>query len=129
MAIASCKVEEDQKHQNMSANLGVIEPDEQIVDMLLGMGFDEKKVRCAVVRAKNDMEKAFEIIDTISEKEVQKFNVQHNAVGNRKRPRYIPLELQRLFTELQCIDQSSVSTQGITTQQRLLHHITFLLSL
>ncbi len=80
--------------------------------MLLGMGFEEKRVRCAAVRANNDMEKAFEIIDTISEKEVQKFTAQCSTNLNRKKPRYIPLELQRLFTELQCVDQSSVSTEG-----------------
>ena len=32
--------------------------------------------------------------------------------GKKKKPRYIPLELQRLFTQLQHLDQCAISTEG-----------------
>ena len=32
--------------------------------------------------------------------------------GKKKKPRYIPLELQRLFTQLQHLDQVAISTEG-----------------
>jgi hypothetical protein len=107
------QVREDQEQHHKKTTSGIIEADDQLVEMMVNMGFEDKRVRCALVTAKNDMERAFEIIDTISEKELQKYiSQQQQATSTRKKPRYIPLELQRLFTELQCYDQISISTEG-----------------
>ena len=44
-----------------------------------------------------------------------------DSKSSKLKPRYIPLELQRLFSELQLLDKIAISTEG--------KHITIILSL
>ena len=42
------------------------------------------------------------------------FNIATDEVKKKKRkPRYIPIELQKLFTNLQLLNEKSISTEGI----------------
>ncbi len=84
---------------------------------MMNMGFEEKIAKCALLKSVNNLEKAFEIIDSITSKDIKAFEKQLGKSSARGKPRYIPLELQRLFVELQHIDQSSISTEGKYTNK------------
>lgn len=43
-------------------------------------------------------------------------HVQEDSKKKKKKPRLIPLELQHLFTKMQCLDCSSISTEDLTSK-------------
>lgn len=83
--------------------------------MLVAMGVDELKAKYCLIQTKNKgFDDALDFMDRLSEKidiksEMNKLTA---ASKKKKKPKYIPLELQRLFTELQLINRETVSTQG-----------------
>ena len=77
------------------------------------MGFPDHKVRKALKATNNgEVEAVIQYIDD-HEKDPE-FNQEVVQVPKKKkRPKYIPLELQNLFTQLYSINQFAVSTQSI----------------
>ncbi len=109
------QVENDQKEEKEKSQKGIVEPDENMVEILVAMGVDEIKAKFCLVQTKNKgVDDAFDYLDRLSEKtDIQAEMNKLSAVSKKKRkPKYIPLELQRLFSELQLIDRETVSTQG-----------------
>lgn len=103
------------------------EPDEGIIGQLTGMGFTYEGAYRSV-EASNGIDAALEY--AFSHSEDAGFNdplphqlaaAQTGGTGGggkkkRKKPRLIPLELQRLFTKMQCLDCASISTEDLTTK-------------
>jgi hypothetical protein len=87
--------------------------------MLNAMGVDESTAKFVLIQTKNKgVEEALDYLDRLGEREVQaelnKYQASINSANTKKKrkPKYIPLELQRLFSELQLINRCTVSTNG-----------------
>jgi uncharacterized UBP type Zn finger protein len=95
---------------------GVIEPDEATLSQLLSMGVPEHQAKRALIATKNaSMDEVFNYIDEHGgDPEFNKPPEEtiDSNVRKKKKPRQIPLEIQQLFTQLQIIDQSAVTTEG-----------------
>lgn len=82
----------------------------------MGMGLEEAKAKYALVKTKNKgIEDAFECILELGDNPVPAA-VSAQQQARKKKPRYVPLELQRLFSELQLIDMQSISTEDLTSK-------------
>jgi uncharacterized UBP type Zn finger protein len=81
-----------------------------MLEMLISMGIPENSAKYALVKTKNKgIEDAFEVVEQLGDNPPP---VDNSSGTKKKKPRYIPLELQRLFSELQLINKSAISTQG-----------------
>jgi hypothetical protein len=104
------------EHEQDKANLektGTVEPDDNLLEALLAMGVEEVAARYALIKTKNKgIEDAFECIAELGDKPPP---VQESP-KKKKKPRYVPLELQRLFSELQLLNKATISTQDLTTK-------------
>ena len=75
------------------------------------MGVDEHKARKAIIATNNGTyDEVFQYIEQHNDD--PEFNQVVTIHKKKKKPRYIPLELQNLFTQLFSINKYSVSTQG-----------------
>jgi hypothetical protein len=101
-----------------AATLGIIEADESLLAQMKDMGCEEAVSKLALVAVKNvGMMDAFEYIE--KNEKALKAEVAlstEEAKKKKKKPRLIPLELQRLFTQMQQLDRRSLSTQELTTR-------------
>lgn len=97
---------------------GVIEPDEGLLSTLTSMGIPEHHAVRALQGTKNgSLDEVFNYIEAHeNDPEFNKPLVDPNEANEgkkkRKKPRFIPIELQRLFTQLQLSDRLAVSTDG-----------------
>lgn len=113
--------EHEQERAKQQAE-GSIEPDDNLVQQLVDMGFNENGSKKACVATKNaGFEEAMEWIFQHSEDPGFEDPSEHEKRAKKKKPRLIPLELQRLFTQLQLLDCSAISTQvcGVHAQHFL----------
>ena len=100
-----------EKQASLDLKSGIIEPNEQLLEQLKSFGVNEHGGRKALVATKNvSIEAAF---DYVSQHENDpSFNDPPVTEKRRRKPRYIPLELQRLFVQMQELDQRTISTEG-----------------
>lgn len=98
-----------------AAALGIIEPDETLLDQLREFGVEDNMSKRALIAVKNaGVMEAMDHIDQ-HEKELRAQIASapvEDLKKKKKKPRLIPLELQRLFTQMQLINKRSLSTQG-----------------
>ena len=91
-----------------------------MLQSLISMGVNEISARNALVATKNG---AYDLIfDFIEKNENNRdFNLSQQTkqvdtgtsiLKKKRKPRYIPLELQYLFTQLKLVDRLAVSTSG-----------------
>jgi hypothetical protein len=113
------QIETDQSEEAEKSKKGVIEPSESLLEMLNAMGVDESTAKFVLIQTKNKgVEEALDYLERLGEREVQaeltKYQANINSANTKKKrkPKYIPLELQRLFSELQLINRCTVSTNG-----------------
>lgn len=101
-----------------AATLGIIEADENLLAQLKEFGFEEAIGKLALVAVKNiGITEAFEYIEKNGEALKAEVTAStEEAKKKKKKPRLIPLELQRLFTQMQQLDRRSLSTQELTTR-------------
>eukprot|EP01041_Mallomonas_annulata_P014519 gene14519-30909_t len=97
----------------------VIEPNEHMLEQLISMGFPEHGVKKALIATENNEQRALDYI--FSNQDTPGFNDpppedKDTSKKKKKKPRLIPLELQRLFTQMQLLDCYSVSTHDLTTK-------------
>jgi uncharacterized UBP type Zn finger protein len=101
--------------------------------MLVAMGYGEGLCRAALVATKNKgVPEAFEWISSNEHAYAESANTaasvaeeqpsaaassSGNNGGKKKKPRLIPLELQRLFVQLQFLEQRSISTERKRIEQ------------
>lgn len=113
--LGAYSLEEYLKEKSDAANLGIFDADESLQEQLKEFGIDEDIAKKALIAVKNAG--VMEAMDYIEghEKELkaqgQKANAD-DAKKKKKKPRLIPLELQRLFTQMQLSKKKSLSTQG-----------------
>lgn len=104
--------------------LDTFEIDNDLLQSLISMGIHEIGARKALVATKNG---TYDLIFDFIEKNEHNsdFNLPPptKAVDNsvvtlkkKRKPRYIPLELQYLFTQLKLVDRLAVSTKELTTK-------------
>jgi hypothetical protein len=101
-----------------AATLGIIEADENLLAQLKDFGCEEAIGKLALVAVKNigTME-AFDYIEKNGEALKAEVTAStEEAKKKKKKPRLIPLELQRLFTQMQQLNRRSLSTQELTTR-------------
>jgi hypothetical protein len=102
------------------------EPDERSIDQLTAMGFTYEGAYRSL-EACPDIESALEYAFTHSEDPEFNDPLPHQLVAaaaseaasgkkKKRKPRLIPLELQRLFAKMQCLDCTSISTEDLTTK-------------
>jgi hypothetical protein len=106
-----------------SATLLDVEPDEAHLQTLISMGYGDSLCRAALINTKNKgIMEAFEWIEVNMNSFVEPVppsaqvdkhqdKLSEKQTGRKKKPRLIPLELQRLFVQLQELNQRSVSTE------------------
>jgi uncharacterized UBP type Zn finger protein len=116
-----------------STEKGELEADEAMLEQLKAMGLNEHGAAKALVVTKNSLEEAMDYCFAHGEDpgfndpppgsasgDADNANEAGGAAGGKqkkkKKARLIPLELQRLFTELLKIDKSAVSTASLTTK-------------
>lgn len=116
------QVEEYEQSKLQDAKNGVVVVDEALLNQISPI-FAEPLVRKALIATKNaDANQVIEYIyshQTDMEAEIlaeSQSAIQHDVKRKKKKPRLIPLELQRLFSQLQSIDQSTISTEDLTTK-------------
>ena len=110
-------LEEFLQEKSEAVTLGIIEPDDTLRDQLKMFGVEESISRKALIAVKNSgVMEAMDYIDQ-HEKELKKqIDAEKASLEDmkkkKKKPRLIPLELQRLFTQMQQLNKRSLSTQG-----------------
>jgi uncharacterized UBP type Zn finger protein len=110
-------LDEYEREKTENANKGIVEPSESMVEQLKNFGIEEAIARRALVATKNaGVEVAFSYIDEHPE-EMKQVKEQQLAGSSelkkkKRKPRLIPLELQRLFVQMQLLNKKSLSTQG-----------------
>ena len=111
------QIEDFDKEAAEAKKLGIIEPNESLVRQLLEMGFGETMARRALVASKNVIDEAMEVCfqQQDAEPEPDPQTVKDDKKKKLKRPRLIPLELQRLFTSMKLLNQKAISTEGLHT--------------
>jgi uncharacterized UBP type Zn finger protein len=112
------KIQDFEAEKEKNTKQGIVDIDETVLNTLLSMGIAENHARKALEKTSNGtIDQIFEYIEK-HENDVE-FNKPLPSVSNdinkkkKKKPRYIPLELQKLFSQLQLIDTQAVSTQGL----------------
>jgi hypothetical protein len=116
--------QKEEKEKEKSNKKTVDEPDENMMEMLVAMGVDDIKAKYCLIQTKNKgIEAALDYMDRLSDKidvqtELNKLTATSSGKekAKKKKPKYIPLELQRLFSELQLINRDTVSTQDLTSK-------------
>lgn len=91
----------------------------ELLSSLKDMGVEEEVAKTALINTNNGgIEAAFVYIEehpeiTATKVETPAENSSINTIHRtKKRPRLIPLELQRLFSQLKMAEQESISTKG-----------------
>lgn len=97
------------------------EPDEQLIEELVGMGFSRHGAYRSVEACKNAgvqeaLEYAFQHSSDPNFNDPPPTLQQDDSKKKKKKPRLIPLELQHLFTRMQCLDCATISTQDLTSK-------------
>ena len=97
------------------------EPDEQLIEELVGMGFSRHGAYRSVEACKNAgvqeaLEYAFQHSSDSNFNDPPPSLQQDDSKKKKKKPRLIPLELQHLFTRMQCLDCATISTQDLTSK-------------
>lgn len=84
----------------------MIPPNDELVSQMLSMGFDDFVCRKCISKTSNQG-----IIEAL-----EYFDKHHNDTGffeqSTKKVRHLPLEMQKLFSRLQLVDEKSISTKG-----------------
>ena len=110
------QVAEFEQDTKEDAKKGLIEADEQLLAQLTDMGIPEYQARRALIGTKNGgLDQAFGYIEEHeNDPEFNKPTENSNEANTKKqkKPRQIPLEIQRLFTQLQLINRCEISTDG-----------------
>ena len=88
--------------------------DESLVEQLKGLGMNEHGARRSLIAVKNTFDAAMEFYWKHSES--PGFCDPPPKIKASKKPRLIPLELQRLFSQLQLLQQRDISTEALTTR-------------
>lgn len=95
---------------------GDIEVNEDILNQLISIGFSEIGSRKSLTATKNAC--FFDALEYYQLNESDPaFNTPVRLEENKKKkkkPRFIPIELQKLFTKLQLLNEKSISTEGAT---------------
>jgi hypothetical protein len=98
------------------------EPDEQLIEELVRMGFTREGAyrsvdACHNVGLQEALEYAFQHSDDQNFNDPLPHSLQEEAAKKKKKkPRLIPLELQHLFTKMQTLDCASISTEDLTSK-------------
>lgn len=105
----------------------MVEPEDALLEQLKSFGFNEHGCRKALIATKNGgIDQAFEYLG-LHENDPG-FN-DPPTMPKRRRPRYIPLELQRLFAQMQSLDQRAISTEGTLIKSSLVGWLFWLYSM
>lgn len=109
-------LEQDKKATDKKpTNSAVVEADENLVAELVSMGFSEHGGRRSLIATKNNLGDAVDFFGRNCD--TPGFNdPPPDDVKKKKKPRLIPLELQRLFAQMQLLDCQTVSTQELTSR-------------
>lgn len=111
-------LEDYEREKAALAESGVVEADESLIHPLVEMGFDEALSKAALVATKNaSFEVVTEYIATHEEALRKKITADAKDIQKRKKttkPRLIPLELQKLFASMNCVDIRALSTEELT---------------
>jgi hypothetical protein len=96
------------------------EPDEQLIEELVRMGFTREGAyrsveACSNAGLQEALEYAFQHSDDHNFNEPLPQS-QDESKKKKKKPRLIPLELQHLFTKMQALDCASISTEDLTSK-------------
>ena len=121
--LRNSQLDEFEQEQQLATQEGHIEPDENMLEMLLSMGILEHHAKRALVGTKNGgLDGVFAYIEEHeNDPEFNKpFEDGKTAAAaaaaektkKKKRPRVIPIELQRLFAQLQLSNKLAISTNG-----------------
>lgn len=114
----SSQVAEHEKEKEESTNKGLFEVDEAILKSLVEMGITENHATKALIGTKNgSLDQVFQYIDAHEQDaafnaEIDPQAAEAAAKKKKRKPRYIPLELQKLFSQLKLVDRQAVSTHG-----------------
>lgn len=113
--LGAYSLEEYLKEKSEAVTLGIVEPDETLLEQLKEFGIDDEIGKKALIAIKNSgVMEAMDYIDQ-HEKELKAQIAtapSEDVKKKKKKPRLIPLELQRLFTQMQLSNKKSLSTQG-----------------
>lgn len=109
-------MEEYERQQKLDEKKGVVEPDETMMERLIESGLDSIGVKKTLIAVKNkSLEDAFDYYYSNIDKPnflTQSQSTREESKKKKRKPRYIPLELQRLFSQLDLLNQKAISTQG-----------------
>lgn len=129
MVLGSDAIDEDEEKKE-DATKGVAEADEGMVASMTTMGVDVAQARVALVAVKSaGVEQAMEylfshesdvqFVEAVKQMQAQmQAQAQAQKKPKQRKTRTIPLELQRLFAQMQLLNKKSLSTQGEDTTPR-----------
>lgn len=117
--LGATSLDEYLEEKSNAVSLGIVEPDDSKLEQLKEFGIDEEIARRALIIVKNaGIMEAMDYIDQ-HENELRALtskSLAEDSKKKKKKPRLIPLELQRLFTQMQLLNRRSLSTQGSVLQ-------------
>lgn len=115
---------EDTKAESTEPAVCKPEPDERNIEQMTALGFSyEASYRS--LEACPDITSALDYAFAHAEDDDFNDPLPHQLAGaaepanskkKKRKPRQIPLELQRLFAKMQCLDCASISTEDLTTK-------------
>lgn len=117
--LGAYSLDEYLEEKNNAVTLGIVEADDSKLEQLKEFGIEEDIARRALIIVKNaGIMEAMDYIDQ-HENELRaqtSKSLAEDSKKKKKKPRLIPLELQRLFTQMQLLNRRSLSTQGSELQ-------------
>jgi Ni,Fe-hydrogenase III component G len=118
LELGASEIEECIKPSDVDDKCSEIVVDENILkEMMTVLGFNEIGSRKSLIATKNEgfnqaMEYYLQYVNDPLFNVTVNTDTSEETKKKKKKPRVIPIELQRLFTNLQFLDQKSISTQG-----------------
>jgi hypothetical protein len=110
------QLDEYEKEKREEAQKGTA-VDESLLEQLKDMGLAENVARKALIAVKNaGIMEAFDYVEShpeISTAVAESNSEKEEGKKKKRKPRLIPLELQRLFAQMQLLNQKTLSTEGM----------------
>jgi ribosomal protein L7/L12 len=117
--LGAYSLDEYLEEKSNAVTLGIVEADDSKLEQLKEFGIEEEIARRALIIVKNaGIIEAMDYIDQHENElrtQISKSTAE-DSKKKKKKPRLIPLELQRLFTQMQLLNRRSLSTQGTELQ-------------
>jgi hypothetical protein len=109
-------IDDYEKEKREESKAGTVTEDDELMATLMAMGVEDAVARRALIGVKNaGVMEALDYIEAhpeITTLTAESSTGEAAGKAKKKKPRLIPLELQRLYAQMQLLNRKTLSTEG-----------------